>query len=211
MGDDKRVLFKEAMGRGDDAAAAEWGTVALRCFTTVADWPEGMVFVPPGEVEIGRNRIPVEGFLIDRNHVTLREWLAFDRDAKWRGEEAAGLSTTVLNSPVVNITCYDAMGYAAWARKAIPTEAQWIRAAQASPDIMVGAIDEWTQTTGDGYNGIDRFGFGVPVAVRFAEVGETDDEQGEALSVNVKGYTARYEEARGEIGFRCVRELVPNG
>jgi formylglycine-generating enzyme required for sulfatase activity/tRNA A-37 threonylcarbamoyl transferase component Bud32 len=118
----------------DNPKAVELGRAALECFRALRSWEHGMVFIPPGEVTIvddGESSVvAVDGFFIDRLEVTNRQYLEFcdSVEGGWR-LPSYDLRSAPGEAPVVDVTFYDALGYAAWAGKQLPTEAQWARAA----------------------------------------------------------------------------------
>ena len=100
---------------------------------------------PPGEPEPGfwslsisvrmkqeRPRVNVPGFYIDRYPVTHDQYAAFCEETGRHAPESwpddkppAGVG----RHPVVNVTFYDALEYAAWAGKRLPLVEEWERAA----------------------------------------------------------------------------------
>ena len=65
-------------------------------------------------------------------------WWKFAPGASWRHPEGAGSSIEGAdNLPVVQVTRADAMAYASWLGRTLPTEAQWEAAARAGRDNAV--------------------------------------------------------------------------
>lgn len=108
---------------------------ALQCYRALQFWQPDMVFIPPGTVRIGDAAsgadVALDGFFIDTNEVTNGQYLKFctQVDGGWRWPPSYNLEQAPANMPVVDVTFYDALAYAAWAGKQLPTEAQWARAA----------------------------------------------------------------------------------
>lgn len=75
-------------------------------------------------------RTPAEG-----EEAANGSWWQFVEGADWRHPEGPGSSIAGAgNAPVVQVTRADALAYAAWAGRALPTETQWEAAAKAGRD-----------------------------------------------------------------------------
>jgi formylglycine-generating enzyme required for sulfatase activity len=127
--------------------------------TSIIVWPEDgkdMVFVPGGTFNMGSNdgnlkhqpehQVYVADFYLDRWPVTNAEYKKFvdatgypvpNYHVSWcdtRGynwdPETRMYPGDKADHPVVLVTWEDAMAYAAWAHKRLPTEAEWERAAR---------------------------------------------------------------------------------
>ncbi|UCC96669.1 MAG: SUMF1/EgtB/PvdO family nonheme iron enzyme [Phycisphaerales bacterium] len=96
--------------------------------------PEGMVYVPPGRVEITfpgveRRHYLVFGFFIDRVPFTRARYKQFMESTGRK--PPLGWSTpteTTTNLPVVHINWHEAVAVAAWRGMRLPTYPQWLRA-----------------------------------------------------------------------------------
>lgn len=126
--------------------------VALALPERTATPPPGMIAIPAGEytvgeptpeVSLGRDPLPlrtvtVEGFWMDAHEVTNAQYFAFVEDTGHRpsphwsskGIEPANMPADFAQKPVVKVTLDDAMAYAAWAGKRLPTEIEWEIAAR---------------------------------------------------------------------------------
>jgi iron(II)-dependent oxidoreductase len=86
------------------------------------------------EGEKSRHRVWVDAFYMDTYEVTMQEYQAF-RQATGHRELPSGVSQYAPGDqyPVVGVSWDDAEAYCRWADKALPTEAQWEKAARG-PD-----------------------------------------------------------------------------
>lgn len=119
-----------------------------------------MVYVPAGSFVMGadpseipdatrkyfenapRRRVTLSGFWIYKNVVTVAQYRAFCN--------ATGYSMPIApawgwkdDNPIVDVSWYDAMSYARWAGVALPTEAQWEKAARGSDGRAYPWGNQW--------------------------------------------------------------------
>ena len=117
-----------------------------------------MVLIPEGEFQMGtptrKNAhaptypVSVAGFYIDTHEVTLAQYEEFLKRTGHRPlPEETYAHAPGPNYPVVNVTWDDAVAYAEWAGKRLPTEAEWEKAARGG---FVGQKYPWGNTSPDG-------------------------------------------------------------
>ncbi|MCE1246598.1 MAG: SUMF1/EgtB/PvdO family nonheme iron enzyme [Firmicutes bacterium] len=102
-----------------------------------------MVLIPGGEVELGPDepgapnniKVKLSPYYIDKYPVTISEYWKYVKDNRLEKEQDASLRQLAekkeyANFPVILVSYKDAEGYASWAGKRLPTEAEWQLAAQ---------------------------------------------------------------------------------
>ena len=120
-----------------------------------------MVLIPAGEFQMGSgpgtlytsattpvHTVYVDAFYMDVHEVTVEQYNQFVRET---GHRPLPLEVSMYSPtdqhPVVAVSWHDAMAYAKWAGKRLPTEAEWEKAARGG---LVGAEHSWGNTALDG-------------------------------------------------------------
>jgi serine/threonine protein kinase/formylglycine-generating enzyme required for sulfatase activity len=175
-----RALETQVEGPGREEVARAQREVRLALSP-----PAGMVYVPAGKFRMGGGR-EVEGpegeaetaaYYMDDHEVTAAEYTPFVQALEGKGhlptcpkDEPPGKSHLPGDwgaqppaDPVVNADWYDAVAYAAWRKKRLPTEREWERAAAFDPAgrRVYPWGREYQKDGGKSYLGIDGLGSGV--------------------------------------------------
>jgi len=101
-----------------------------------------MVLIPAGEFSMGSNEgerderpvhtIYLDAFYIDPYEVTVGEYKRFLEHTNHRPlPNSVSRTSPTDQHPVVEVSWHDAMAYAQWARKQLPTEAEWEKNAKS--------------------------------------------------------------------------------
>ncbi len=136
-----------------------------------------MVLIPAGEFQMGSNygdgdekpvhTVYLDAFYIDKYEVTNAQYKKFMDATGYKAPEY--WNDPDLNKPdhpVVGVSWYDAVAYAEWAGKRLPTEAEWEKAARGG---LVGKRYPWGDSIShddanyDGTGGKDRWEYTSPV------------------------------------------------
>ena len=125
--------------------------------TIVGNDSAEMVLIPAGEFEMGHDgnattkpvhTVYVDAFYIDKYEVTVGQYNQFARSTGHQpmGDSLYQYSPTDQH-PVVGVSWHDALAYAKWAGKRLPTEAEWEKAARGG---LVGKWQVWGDDALDG-------------------------------------------------------------
>lgn len=117
-----------------------------------------MVYVPEGEFMMGRDesdggdeyehpahKVTVKPFFIDAHEVTCEDFAKYIKDHAVTGNESSQCAGRDGQEPVTGVTWDDAMGYAKWAGKRLPTEVEWEFAARGTDGRRYPWGQEWQE------------------------------------------------------------------
>jgi formylglycine-generating enzyme required for sulfatase activity len=78
-------------------------------------------------------------------------------DKKWKKKDCRGTQEIRMDEPVVNLSYYEADAFCKWAKKRLPTEAEWEKAASWDSNSNSKTIYPWgnTQMTNENANLLD--------------------------------------------------------
>jgi formylglycine-generating enzyme required for sulfatase activity len=118
--------------------------------------PSEMVYIPAGAFTMGGSAGPpdpmhtvhVPGFYIDKYEVTIDDFLRFAGNMSYGVPEVwhqHGLARPGNVMPAFGLTWLDAVNYARWRNKRLPTEAEWEKAARGPAGLLYPWGNEFDQ------------------------------------------------------------------
>jgi serine/threonine-protein kinase len=118
--------------------------------------PAGMVYIPGGTFMMGRDNedeyvgppyeVTVAPYFMDKTEVTNKQYLEFVQATDYAPPpdwENGTFKVGTADHPVVNVTWNDARAYAEWAKKRLPTEAEWEFAARGTDGRLYPWGNDW--------------------------------------------------------------------
>jgi len=155
--------YADPTGEGPPVAAPAAGDVEVRAgrFERGAHPGKGFVF----DNEKWAHEVAVDAFRISRRPVSNAEYLGFveagggapprywrKRDGAWEHRRFDRWQPLVPGEPVMHVSAQEAEAYCRWARRRLPTEAEWEYAA-SSGLLEAGGVWEWTASPFEPYPG----------------------------------------------------------
>jgi len=124
-------------------AATDYVTVAERPI----DWEEMKKALPPGTPKPADSVLKPGSLIFNRKVANVNDlrnyaqWWEWKTGANWKHPQGPGSSIEGKNNyPVVHVSYEDALAYCKWAKRQLPTEAQWAAAAHGK---INGGIYTW--------------------------------------------------------------------
>ena len=129
--------------------------------------PPGMVLIPAGEFEMGDHfceghddrrpvhTVYVDAFYMDTYEVTIGQYKEFINATGYKApnwSKVAGFSPPDDQGPIICVSWYDAMAYAQWVGKRLPTESEWEKAARGGLRKKKYPWSDSTDNTKANYN-----------------------------------------------------------
>jgi formylglycine-generating enzyme required for sulfatase activity len=135
-----------------------------------------MVYIPAGSYYAGsrvgegagneypRHRVNLQGFYMDKYEMTVGQYGKFIRETGHKAPPGLAIEdSSKMNHPVVGVSREDAIAYAEWAGKRLPTEAEWEYACRAGTTTRYGVGNSIDHDKAN-YAGVQREGKGRGVA-----------------------------------------------
>jgi len=109
--------------------------------------PPGMIFIPEGYFQMGTSSgkedeaplhfVYTKAFFIDKHEVSNARYMEFVEATDYEKPEFWEDKTLNLpDHPVIGVSWHDAMAYAKWKKRRLPTEAEWEKSARGNDDRL---------------------------------------------------------------------------
>ena len=133
---DRPRAQKEPALRFETKDASPMAYIAEGPFVLGGQQTNALHFIPAERDGRAANRVDVAAFFIDRNEVTIGQYIRYLQETRSRIPESWLSKNPQL--PVTHVTYEDADGYCSWAGKRLPTELEWEKAARGTQIISNG-------------------------------------------------------------------------
>ncbi len=122
---------------------------------------QGMVLVPEGNITWNNQQYWVPAFFMDIHEVTYEKYRDFctSSSVTWELPPPSGAETNTEAQnllPVTMVNYYDALAYASYYKKSLPTVWQWLRASQGDKKTMYPWGDVWKENASN-VGGMNNF------------------------------------------------------
>ena len=133
---DRPRAQKEPALRFETKDASPMAYIAEGPFVLGGQQTNALHFIPAERDGRAANRVDVAAFFIDRNEVTIGQYIRYLQETRSRIPESWLSKNPQL--PVTHVTYEDADRYCSWAGKRLPTELEWEKAARGTQIISNG-------------------------------------------------------------------------
>lgn len=133
---DRPRAQKEPALRFETKDATPMAYIAEGPFVLGGQQTNALHFIPAERDGRAANRVDVAAFFIDRNEVTISQYMRYLEETRSRIPESWLSKNPQL--PVTHVTYEDADRYCSWAGKRLPTELEWEKAARGTQIVSNG-------------------------------------------------------------------------
>ncbi|RJR12294.1 hypothetical protein C4588_02400 [Candidatus Parcubacteria bacterium] len=137
------IIFQNALNK-KPAARYQSAVQMMQAFAEIVHAPKDMILIPAGSFWMGSNtgeenekpvhKIHLDSYYIDKCPITNAQFDKFTQETgyKGKGEWRKYYRPETADHPVVAVNWFEAIAYAEWSGKRLPTEAEWEKAARSN-------------------------------------------------------------------------------